>query len=75
MNETEEWFYQVKGSMILKVVDNSNCSSQRITLVESGLEAFDVTGGEFRDIVIGEGEMFLLPGELFPPLDSTRGRY
>lgn len=50
--------------MTLKVVDNSNCSSERITLVDSGLEAFDVTGGEFRDIVIGEGEMFLLPGEL-----------
>ena len=38
--------------------------SPRMKSNDEGLEAFDVQGGVFQDIEIGEGEMFLLPGEI-----------
>jgi len=38
----QEFFYQVEGDMILKVIHN----------------------GEFKDIPIKEGEVFLLPGKV-----------
>ncbi|ORY68757.1 3-hydroxyanthranilic acid dioxygenase [Pseudomassariella vexata] len=42
VNETEEWFYQLKGNMLLRIVEN----------------------GQFRDVHINEGEMFMLPGNV-----------
>ena len=40
VNEGEEFFYQIEGDMVLKIVDDK---------------------GEFRDVNIKEGEIFLLP--------------
>ena len=48
VNPTEEWFYQVRGDMLLKIVD----------------EQQPIAAGRFRDIWIREGEMLLLPGNV-----------
>jgi 3-hydroxyanthranilate 3,4-dioxygenase len=58
--------------MSLKVIDGTSCSAERTSTPE-GLQAFKVEGGEFRDIEIGEGEMFLLPGELDSALAREGG--
>lgn len=63
MNETEEWFFQVKGGMTLKVLDGATVSDDKSQSTPEGLSVRSVTGGQFRDIDIGEGEMFLLPGQ------------
>ncbi|KDE03097.1 3-hydroxyanthranilate 3,4-dioxygenase 2 [Microbotryum lychnidis-dioicae p1A1 Lamole] len=60
INETEEWFYQVKGPMTLKIVEGTTRSTDRHPTPE-GLQAYQVQGGTMRNIEIGEGEMFLLP--------------
>ncbi|GAP87303.2 putative 3-hydroxyanthranilate -dioxygenase [Rosellinia necatrix] len=57
INETPEWFYQHKGAMVLKVVEEASSSSPT-----SSPTTTTTTTTTFRDIVIREGDMFLLPG-------------
>lgn len=52
--------------MLLKTIQDTTFG-QRSTSAARGvgaeLEAYEVTGGTFVDVEIGEGEMFLLPGQ------------
>jgi 3-hydroxyanthranilate 3,4-dioxygenase len=48
--------------MTLKVIEDATVGQR--TTTKEGLEAVSVEGGHFREITIGEGEMFLLPGKL-----------
>ncbi|KAK0748046.1 3-hydroxyanthranilate 3,4-dioxygenase [Apiosordaria backusii] len=48
INQTPEWFYQYRGAMLLKVVDPSITSPNN-------------PADKFKDIIIRQGEMFLLP--------------
>ena len=48
INSTPEWFYQYRGSMLLKVVEPTSPTSP-------------TSLSKFRDIPIHEGSMFLLP--------------
>ena len=45
INPTDEFFYQYKGDMLLKIVDKDETNTDW-----------------FRDIVIKEGDLFMLPG-------------
>ncbi|KAI9833469.1 MAG: 3-hydroxyanthranilic acid dioxygenase [Sarea resinae] len=47
INPTAEWFYQYRGTMLLKVIDTDDSQPGAPTV--------------FRDIYIHEGDMFLLP--------------
>ena len=49
INSTPEWFYQYKGHMLLKTVENSAAGEDSET---------------FRDITIPEGSMYLLPPDV-----------
>lgn len=63
INETPEWFYQYKGDMLLKVVvpKEDDRQERRGTEKEKEEEEEEEEDGEFRDVHVREGDMFLLP--------------
>ncbi|MCH2046286.1 MAG: 3-hydroxyanthranilate 3,4-dioxygenase [Saprospiraceae bacterium] len=50
-NETPEFFYQIKGNMVLKIIED----------------------GEFKDVPINEGEIYLLPPKVPHSPQRTAG--
>lgn len=54
VNVTPEFFYQVKGGMTLRVVER-----EEEVQGEAGRKV-----PVFRDVQVGEGEMYMLPGTL-----------
>lgn len=59
VNPTDELFYQVKGSMLLRIVTSASASAS------DGVSGTTTTGGKmlvFKDVEIGQGEIFMLPG-------------
>ena len=67
INETPEWFYQYKGDMLLKVVvpKEDDRQERRGTEKEKEEEEEEEEDGEFRDVHVREGDMFLLPRTSF----------
>lgn len=59
INTTPEYFYQHKGAMMLKVVDTVPCPQP--TAGSSTGTTTTTTKQVFKDIIINQGDMFLLP--------------
>ena len=69
---SHEWFYQLQGGMIIKVIDGvflSYCirlvlSQAWFYQLQGGMIIKVIDGGIFRDIILAEGECILLPARV-----------
>lgn len=57
INQTPEWFYMYKGNMCLRIVENDPGYLNK-------LDEAEVETPIFRDVVIEEGDSFLLPASV-----------